>query len=119
MLATHGAALPHRWIAGDDELGRPYWFRRRLASLGERDLLAVPSNTTIRDRETPPPEAGGQGRPPHAPGKASWPGAKRLRRRPGGASMSAMVRKGLWWSRRSNGVWSPEPIGGSKATRNC
>jgi SRSO17 transposase len=67
MLATHGAALPHRWIAGDDEMGRPYWFRRRLASLGERYLLAVPSNTTIRDLETPPPEYGGKGRHPARP----------------------------------------------------
>ena len=32
MLATNGAALPHRWIAGDDEMGRPSWFRRRLAT---------------------------------------------------------------------------------------
>ena len=30
MLAKHGEKLPHRWIAGDDELGRPYAFRRRL-----------------------------------------------------------------------------------------
>ena len=67
MLATHGAALPHRWIAGDDEMGRPSWFRRRLASLGERYLLAVPSNTTIRDLETPPPEYGGKGRHPTRP----------------------------------------------------
>ena len=67
MRATHGAALPHRWIAGDDELGRPSWFRRRLASLGERYLLAVPSNTTIRDLETPPPEYGGKGRHPTRP----------------------------------------------------
>jgi SRSO17 transposase len=67
MLATHGAALPHRWIAGDDEMGRPYGFRRRLASLGERYLLAVPSNTTIRDLETPPPEYGGKGRHPTRP----------------------------------------------------
>jgi SRSO17 transposase len=66
-LATHGAALPHRWIAGDDEMGRPYWFRRRLASLGERYLLAVPSNTTIRELETPPPEYGGKGRHPTRP----------------------------------------------------
>ena len=36
MLAENGAGLPHRWIAGDDEMGRPYWFRRRLAALGER-----------------------------------------------------------------------------------
>ena len=34
MLATHGASLPHGWITGDDEMGRPYWFRRRLAALG-------------------------------------------------------------------------------------
>jgi hypothetical protein len=67
MLATHGAALPHRWIAGDDEMGRPSWFRRRLASWGERSLLAVPSNTTIRDLETPPPAYGGKGRHPTRP----------------------------------------------------
>ena len=69
MLATHGAALPQRWIAGDDEMGRPSWLRRRLASLGERDLLAVPSHTTIRALETPPPEYGGKGRHPTRP----WP----------------------------------------------
>ena len=67
MLATHGGALPHRWLAGDDEMGRPYWFRRRLARLGERSLLAVPSHTTIRDLETPPPEYGGKGRHPTRP----------------------------------------------------
>lgn len=64
MLAQHGAYLPHRWITGDDEMGRPYWFRRRLASLGERYLLAVPSNTAIRDLETEAPEYSGRGRPP-------------------------------------------------------
>jgi len=63
-LAAHGASLPHRWIAGDDEMGRPYWFRRRLAALDERSLLAVPSNTAIRDRETPLPESRGKGRRP-------------------------------------------------------
>ena len=67
MLAPHGAALPHRWIAGDDEMGRPSWFRRRLASVGERSLLAVPSNTTIRDLETPPPQYGVKGRHPTCP----------------------------------------------------
>jgi SRSO17 transposase len=36
MLAEHGARLPHRWLAGDDERGRPYWLRRRLAAWGER-----------------------------------------------------------------------------------
>jgi SRSO17 transposase len=36
MLAHHGAGLPHGWRAGDDEMGRPYGLRRRLAALGER-----------------------------------------------------------------------------------
>jgi len=67
MLVAHSAALPHRWIAGDDEMGRPYWFRRRLAALHERYLLAVPSNTSIRDLETPLPEYGGKGRRPTRP----------------------------------------------------
>ena len=35
-LEQDGPALPHGWIAGDDERGRPYGFRRRLATLGER-----------------------------------------------------------------------------------
>jgi SRSO17 transposase len=67
LLAEHGACLPHRWIAGDDEMGRPYWFRRRLAALGERYVLAVPSNTAMRDLEVEPPEASGRGRPPKRP----------------------------------------------------
>src|SRR5712692_6423533 len=67
MLVEHGASLPHRWIAGDDEMGRPYWFRRRLAALDERYLLAVPSNTAMRDLETPLPEYHGKGRRPTRP----------------------------------------------------
>src|SRR6266436_2571435 len=67
MLATNGAGLPHGWMSGDDEMGRPYWFRRRLATLGERYLLAVPSNTAMRDLETEPPEYRGQGRRPRPP----------------------------------------------------
>jgi SRSO17 transposase len=67
MLAATGASLPHRWIAGDDEMGRPAWFRRRLAALGERYLLAVPSNTLIRDLERPRPEYSGRGRRPNRP----------------------------------------------------
>lgn len=64
MLAQHGTWLPHRWVTGDDEMGRPSWFRKRLAALGERYLLAVPSNTTMRDLETEPPDYSGRGRPP-------------------------------------------------------
>jgi SRSO17 transposase len=67
MLQRRGGTLPHAWIAGDDEMGRPAWFRRRLALDGERYLLAVPSDTTVRDREEPPPPYGGHGRRPKAP----------------------------------------------------
>jgi len=67
MLEKNGAALPHRWIAGDDEMGRPYWFRRRLDALRERYMLAVPSNTLIRDWEVEPPAYSGRGRRPQRP----------------------------------------------------
>jgi SRSO17 transposase len=74
LLSKNGAWLPHSWIAGDDEMGRPYWFRRRLAAWGERYLLAVPSNTALRDLETEPPESSGRGRPGQRPwhSVATW-----------------------------------------------
>jgi len=67
MLKKSGAALPHSWIAGDDEMGRPYWFRRRLNKQDERYLLAVPSNTLIRDQDVDPPAYSGRGRYPKRP----------------------------------------------------
>jgi SRSO17 transposase len=67
MLAERGPVLPHQWIAGDDELGHPSWFRRRLRELREQYLLAVPSNTMIRDLEVEPPAGSGRGRPPQRP----------------------------------------------------
>ena len=67
MLKEKGPLLPHSWIAGDDEMGRPYWFRRRLDRQGERYLLAVPSNTLIRDWDADPPTYSGRGHPPKRP----------------------------------------------------
>lgn len=67
MLEQRGDVLPHSWVAGDDEMGRPAWFRKKLAIRGERYLLAVPSNTTIRDLEEPPPAYSGHGRRPKPP----------------------------------------------------
>lgn len=49
MLDERGGLLPHRWVAGDDEMGRSSWFRQQLRQRGERYLLAVPSNTLVRD----------------------------------------------------------------------
>jgi SRSO17 transposase len=64
MLKECGGDLPHSWIAGDDEMGRPSVFRLDLRTLGERYLLAVPSNTLIRDIEAPAPVYSGRGRHP-------------------------------------------------------
>lgn len=61
MLIQRRDQLPHRWVTGDDELGRASWFRRRLRELEERYLMAVPSTTTIRDLEAPPPDYSGFG----------------------------------------------------------
>ena len=67
MLAEHGAVLPHTWVAGDDEMGRPTDFRLKLRDRSERYLLAVPSNTLIRDRDATPPEYAGRGPHPQNP----------------------------------------------------
>src|SRR6185312_6822579 len=48
MLEERGEALPHSWVAGDDEMGRPSSSRRRLRDRGERYLLGVPSNLLVR-----------------------------------------------------------------------
>lgn len=67
LLDRHGKHLPHSWITGDDEMGRPAGFRQQLRDRDERYLLAVPCNTTIRDLEIPPPEYSGTGRPTKRP----------------------------------------------------
>ncbi|HKB35496.1 MAG TPA: IS701 family transposase [Gemmataceae bacterium] len=62
MLDEHGGSLPHRWVAGDGEMGRSSWFRQQLRRRGERYLLAVPSNTLVRDLVPPDPPYSGHGR---------------------------------------------------------
>jgi len=49
MLEQQGTLLPHRWIAGDDELGKSSSFRQELRKRNEHYVLAVPSNTTVCD----------------------------------------------------------------------
>jgi SRSO17 transposase len=84
MLTESGSVLPHAWVAGDDEMGRPEWFRRALRGRGERYLLAVPSNTLIRDQEVAPPEYSGRGRHPKNP----------------------FVRVDVWAERLAEGSWT-------------
>jgi SRSO17 transposase len=67
MLDERGPLLPHAWIAGDDEMGRCSWFRQELRSRNERYLLAVPSNTAMRDLFGADPPYAGHGRRPQQP----------------------------------------------------
>jgi SRSO17 transposase len=67
MLEEVGHLLPHRWISGDDELGRSSSFRRELRTRHERYLLAVPSNTLIRDLDAEVPQQAGPGAPRKTP----------------------------------------------------
>lgn len=67
MLDEHTAALPHAWVAGDDEMGKVPEFRSELDARSERYLLAVPSNTLVRDLEAEPPVYSGRGRHPKSP----------------------------------------------------
>jgi SRSO17 transposase len=48
ILERVSPRVPHAWIVGDDEFGRPSTFRDRLADRGERYLLEVPANTLVR-----------------------------------------------------------------------
>jgi SRSO17 transposase len=61
LLARSGPCVPHGWVVGDDELGRASEFRALLRERGERYVLDVPCNTTVRDLD-------GR-RPPHEPGR--------------------------------------------------
>jgi SRSO17 transposase len=67
MLDARGSILPHAWVVGDDEMGRCSWFREQLRARGEHYLLAVPSNTLVRDLAAEPPPYGGHGRHPQVP----------------------------------------------------
>lgn len=67
MLDENGPALPHRWVTGDDEMGRSTRFRRKLQERNECYLLAVPSNTLVRAVDAEPPTYAGRGRRPQVP----------------------------------------------------
>jgi SRSO17 transposase len=85
MLDESGKHLPHSWVAGDDEMGRPSGFRWQLQARTERYLLGVPSNTLVRDRDVPGPQYSGRGRHPLSP-------FLRLDRWRGGLSEDAWTR---------------------------
>jgi len=67
MLREHRSVLPHGWVTGDDEMGRNSGFREALRGMNEHYLLAVPSNTLVRDLDAAPPPYRGSGQPPKVP----------------------------------------------------
>ena len=67
MLDAWSKQVPHGWVTGDDEFGRHTGFRQALRERGERYVLGVPCNTTMRDLEALPPAYQGRGRRPKAP----------------------------------------------------
>jgi SRSO17 transposase len=67
MLDQWSEHVPHGWVTGDDELGRHAGFRGELRKRGERYVLGVPCNTTMRDLEVALPVYSGRGRRPKAP----------------------------------------------------
>jgi SRSO17 transposase len=103
MLREKGELLPHAWITGDDEMGRSSRFRANLGGLGERYLLAVPSNTTsatwtAKGRPGVARDAG-----PSGPSSRSGSGPWLSRRRPGVGLRSVAGRGGPWsWN-----CWRP------------
>jgi SRSO17 transposase len=66
-LDAWGEQVSHGGVTGDDELGRHSRFRHALRARGERYVLGVPCNTTLRDLEAPWPASQGCGRRPKAP----------------------------------------------------
>lgn len=67
MLDQKGSLLPHAWVSGDDEMGRSTRFRQELRARDEHYLLAVPSNTLVRDMAAEPPPYRGRGPRPQVP----------------------------------------------------
>jgi SRSO17 transposase len=78
--------LPHAWVTGDDELGRPARFRAWLRTNTERYVLDVPCNTSVRDLE-----------------------CRRPRRRRAGRGRKrevAFCRADTWAARQPEGRWA-------------
>lgn len=62
LLEKRRHQFPHAWVAGDDEFGRPAWFRKRLRRMNERYVLEIPGNTLVCAAEDPP-KTGAMGQP--------------------------------------------------------
>lgn len=68
ILKQRRETLPHRWVVADAEFGRGFRFRHELQRMGERYLIEIRSNHTIRDiNAKPAPRTGKRGTPKKVP----------------------------------------------------
>jgi len=107
MLDEHADALPHGWVAGDDEMGKVPEFRGELHARNERYLLAVPSNTLIRDLDVEPPPYSGAVAIQNRPGSASTNGRAPWPRALGPRSTCGTAKRGRSPSRRRKFSFAP------------
>jgi SRSO17 transposase len=109
MLDEQGPLLPHAWVTGDDEMGRPASFRQGLRDRSKQYLLGIPSSscwashrtrrfvTATRPRRNIRDTDDGR----RAPSCASSAGVRHCRKARGRSWMCVMARKGRWWSKPS------------------
>ena len=97
MLDEQRPLLPHAWVAGDDEMGRPADFRRKLRGSGR----AIPAGGAVEHVD--PRHRGARRRNtrdevgiPRTRSCGWIAGAPRCRSRPGRRSRSATARRGRW-----------------------
>ena len=85
-MISRASAIPHGWVAADDEFGRATEFRDWLAGHGERYVLDVPCNTLVRDLKAPRPRR-----------RKAGVGRKRL---------GAFLRAEAWAARQPKDAWT-------------
>jgi SRSO17 transposase len=80
QLVTQASDVPHGWVVADDEFGRVSKLRSILNQRGERYVLDVPCNTTVRGEDLLPSQDE-QSLTPAERRRKRWLAAKRARAR--------------------------------------
>ena len=99
MLAYNGVSLPHGWIAGDDEMGQPYWFAVDLPPWVSGICWPCRRTRPYVTWKPSPLRTAARVVVPGVLGPTSRSGVKRSAMRPGSALTCAMAVKVRWWSK--------------------